>query len=145
MKILVVGSGAREHAICDALSSESNKIFCAPGNDGMKLSGINVAKIDENDFDGLVNFAIKENIAYINIILKIKIFLTGSLLHDIKDTISFEGLCSIYTCTADATWSIMSFVAGPGKLIWNLQFNSGSYHLLFIHINKWPFQLQLMT
>ncbi|WP_025024065.1 phosphoribosylamine--glycine ligase [Companilactobacillus nodensis] len=64
MKILVIGSGAREHAICDALSSESNKIFCAPGNDGMKLSGINIAKIDEDDFDGLVNFAIKENIAY---------------------------------------------------------------------------------
>ncbi|WP_125588673.1 phosphoribosylamine--glycine ligase [Companilactobacillus jidongensis] len=64
MKILVIGSGAREHAICDALSSKNNKVFCAPGNDGMKLSGIHSANIDENDFDSLVNFAIKENIAY---------------------------------------------------------------------------------
>lgn len=64
MKILVIGSGAREHSICDALSSDKNKIFCAPGNDGMKLSGIRTVSIPENDFDALVNFAIKENVAF---------------------------------------------------------------------------------
>ncbi|APX72619.1 phosphoribosylamine--glycine ligase [Companilactobacillus allii] len=64
MKILVVGSGAREHAICDALTSEKNKIFCAPGNDGMQLMGINTVHIKETDFSELVNFAISENIAY---------------------------------------------------------------------------------
>ncbi|WP_334328509.1 phosphoribosylamine--glycine ligase [Companilactobacillus sp. HBUAS59699] len=65
MKILVIGSGAREHAICDALlSSDNNKVFCAPGNDGMKLSGIKTVSITEDDFEGLVNFAIKENIAF---------------------------------------------------------------------------------
>ncbi|WP_125761142.1 phosphoribosylamine--glycine ligase [Companilactobacillus hulinensis] len=64
MKILVVGSGAREHAICNAMSSIKNNIFCAPGNDGMKLSGINTVPIEEMAFDELVNFAIAENIAY---------------------------------------------------------------------------------
>ncbi|WP_125565129.1 phosphoribosylamine--glycine ligase [Companilactobacillus insicii] len=64
MKILVIGSGAREHAICEALSSDSNQIFCAPRNDGMNHSGIRTVPILENDFEGLVNFAIKENIAF---------------------------------------------------------------------------------
>ena len=37
MKILVVGGGGREHAICWKLSKEANvdKIYCAPGNAGI--------------------------------------------------------------------------------------------------------------
>src|SRR5262245_28158689 len=37
MKVLVIGSGGREHAIVDALaqSSKVTKIFAAPGNGGM--------------------------------------------------------------------------------------------------------------
>lgn len=61
MKILVVGGGGREHAICWKLSNESNveKIYCAPGNAGIS----NVAKcisIEDSDIEALVNFA-KEN------------------------------------------------------------------------------------
>ena len=38
MKVLVVGSGGRCHAIIDALkrSTESVEVFAAPGNDGMR-------------------------------------------------------------------------------------------------------------
>jgi Phosphoribosylamine-glycine ligase len=58
MKILVVGSGAREDAICQALQKNSqNVVFCAPGNDGMKLSEIKTISIEENDFERMANFA----------------------------------------------------------------------------------------
>ena len=61
MKILVVGGGGREHAICWKLSNESNveKIYCAPGNAGIS----NVAEcvnIGDSDIEALVQFA-KEN------------------------------------------------------------------------------------
>lgn len=58
MKILVVGSGAREHAICWKLSKESKvtKIYCAPGNAGIsqiaECINISVDSINE-----LVDFA----------------------------------------------------------------------------------------
>ncbi|WP_119326082.1 phosphoribosylamine--glycine ligase [Companilactobacillus musae] len=58
MKILVVGSGAREDAICKSLLKNSdNTVFCAPGNDGMKLSGIKTISIAEDEFEHLTNFA----------------------------------------------------------------------------------------
>lgn len=61
MKILIIGSGGREHAIAWKLSNESNvkEIYCAPGNAGIS----DVAKclnINETDTDSLVKFA-KEN------------------------------------------------------------------------------------
>lgn len=61
MKILVVGGGGREHAICWKLSKEASvdKIYCAPGNAGIS----NVAQcidIQDSDIENLLNFA-KEN------------------------------------------------------------------------------------
>lgn len=65
MKILVVGSGAREDAICQALLKNSeNVVFCAPGNDGMKLSGIKTISIDEDDFDRMATFVKANGIDY---------------------------------------------------------------------------------
>jgi len=65
MKILVVGSGAREDAICKSLLKNSqNVVFCAPGNDGMKLSGIKTIAIDEDDFERMANFAKTNNVNY---------------------------------------------------------------------------------
>ena len=61
MKILVVGSGGREHAIVWKLSQspDAEKIYCAPGNFGIsKLA--ECVDIKVNDFKGLTSFA-KEN------------------------------------------------------------------------------------
>ena len=61
MKILVVGSGGREHALAWKLkqSSRVDRIFCAPGNAGTAELGENVA-IPANDLLALAHFA-KEN------------------------------------------------------------------------------------
>jgi phosphoribosylamine---glycine ligase len=61
MKILVVGSGGREHALAWKLkkSSDVERIFCAPGNAGTAEIGENIA-ISASDFGALVRFA-KEN------------------------------------------------------------------------------------
>src|SRR4051812_9909842 len=39
MKILVIGSGGREHALAWRLSREGHRIFAAPGNPGMAQHG----------------------------------------------------------------------------------------------------------
>jgi phosphoribosylamine--glycine ligase len=61
VKILVVGSGGREHALVWKLkqSSGADRIFCAPGNAGTAELGENVP-IPANDLSGLARFA-KEN------------------------------------------------------------------------------------
>ena len=58
MKILVLGSGGREHAIVDALarSSRVRKIYAAPGNGGIREQAELVA-LQADDLDGLVDFA----------------------------------------------------------------------------------------
>ena len=63
MKILVIGSGGREHALCWKIAQSSlvNKIFCAPGNGGTLEFGRNV-DIEANNIDGLLEFALKEEI-----------------------------------------------------------------------------------
>lgn len=63
MKVLVIGSGGREHALCRKLS-ESDKvkqIFCAPGNAGTSMIATNV-EINVNEIEALSEFALKENI-----------------------------------------------------------------------------------
>ncbi len=58
MKILVVGSGGREHAICWKLkqSPRLSHLYCAPGNAGTSRVGENVP-IDPDDIDRLLEFA----------------------------------------------------------------------------------------
>jgi len=63
MKILVVGSGGREHALCWKLAQSAHQpeIFCAPGNAGTGQVGRNVHLAAE-DIDGLLRFAQEESI-----------------------------------------------------------------------------------
>jgi phosphoribosylamine--glycine ligase len=64
MKALVIGKGGREHALVWKLaqSPRVTQVFCAPGNAGTASDGVNVP-IEQNDFDSLVRFAKKEDIA----------------------------------------------------------------------------------
>lgn len=63
MKILVIGSGGREHALVWKLSKSDkvDKIYCAPGNAGTELFAENV-DIADTDIEGILEFAKKENI-----------------------------------------------------------------------------------
>jgi len=63
MKVLVVGSGGREHALCwkIAKSEKVSKIYCAPGNGGTEDLAENV-NINPSDLDSLGNFALENNI-----------------------------------------------------------------------------------
>ena len=62
-KVLVVGSGGREHAIVDALSrsAQVDKIYCAPGNAGIAAQAECVA-IKDTDVEGLKAFALDQGI-----------------------------------------------------------------------------------
>ncbi len=61
MKILVVGSGGREHSLCWAIAASPlcEKLWCAPGNAGIAQEAECVA-IAADDIDGLVAFAGRE-------------------------------------------------------------------------------------
>lgn len=64
MRILVIGSGGREHALVWKLrqSPQVSEIFAAPGNGGTAREGaVNVA-VAADDLDGLVELARKEKI-----------------------------------------------------------------------------------
>jgi phosphoribosylamine---glycine ligase len=58
MKVLVIGSGGREHAIVDALahSAQVERIYAAPGNGGIAKQAELIA-IPVDDVDGLADFA----------------------------------------------------------------------------------------
>lgn len=63
MKVLVIGSGGREHAIVRKLSQSDKvtKIFCAPGNAGIAKLAENV-NIKADDISGLKDFALANKI-----------------------------------------------------------------------------------
>ena len=63
MKVGIVGSGGREHALC-AILKKSNKIseiFCFPGNAGTSTIAQNI-DLDPNNFEDLKNFILKQKI-----------------------------------------------------------------------------------
>ena len=63
MKILVIGSGGREHAMCwkIAQSEKVSKLYCAPGNGGISQIA-ECVDIESNDINALLSFAIDNSI-----------------------------------------------------------------------------------
>lgn len=66
MKLLVVGSGGREHAIAKKLleSKDVEQVFVAPGNDGMTLDGLDLINIGISEHSKLIDFAKANDIAW---------------------------------------------------------------------------------
>jgi phosphoribosylamine--glycine ligase len=64
LKVLVVGKGGREHALCWKLkqSPRVREVYCAPGNAGTHFDGITNVPIEVHDTRGLVQFARREGV-----------------------------------------------------------------------------------
>ena len=63
MKVAIIGSGGREHAICKILnrSEKLEKIFCIPGNAGTSLIAENI-NLNLENFDEIKNFVLNNKI-----------------------------------------------------------------------------------
>ena len=63
MKVGIIGSGGREHALCEAIkiSKKVDKIYCIPGNAGTYSIANNV-NLDLQNFELLKKFIITERI-----------------------------------------------------------------------------------
>lgn len=87
MKVFVIGSGAREHAIVWKLSQSKkvSRIFCAPGNGGISQLA-QCVDIQPEDIDALLEFALKENIDLTVVGPE------GSLVAGVVDRFSEKGL-----------------------------------------------------
>ena len=66
MKVGVIGSGGREHAICISLKKSKNidKIYCFPGNAGTSKIAKNI-DINLNDLNKLKEFIISKKIGLV--------------------------------------------------------------------------------
>jgi phosphoribosylamine--glycine ligase len=60
-RVLLVGSGAREHALAQAVARSGAVVFVAPGNAGTTTLGRNVP-IQVDDVPGLVDLAVRESV-----------------------------------------------------------------------------------
>ena len=58
MRVLVIGSGGREHALCWKISQSTrcSKVYCAPGNGGIR-NVAEVVDIKADDIAGMLKFA----------------------------------------------------------------------------------------
>ncbi|NBV82825.1 phosphoribosylamine--glycine ligase [bacterium] len=90
MKLLLIGSGGREHAIARQLrqSPRCTQLFIAPGNPGTETLGTNVP-IKDSDIEGLIQFA-KSNDIQLTIVGP-----EGPLVLGIVDRFEAEGLAIV--------------------------------------------------
>ncbi len=66
MRILVVGGGGREHALCWAISASSlcESLYCAPGNAGISKIA-ECIDIQANNIEGIVGFSLEFSIDFV--------------------------------------------------------------------------------
>jgi len=93
MIVGVIGSGGREHSICEALykSKDIDKIFCFPGNAGTATTSQNI-DIDINDYEKLKKFNCKIVPIYIQTIDKFNYKLKVNNPIDFNKTESIQSI-----------------------------------------------------
>ena len=66
MKVLVVGSGGREHSLCWAIAASPlcEKLYCAPGNAGI-AEDAECIDISAENIDGLIAFVQQNEIEFV--------------------------------------------------------------------------------
>ena len=66
MKVLIIGSGGREHALCLSLinSDQINRVYCAPGNAGTASIAENIS-IEAKDFEKIKQFVKENHVDYV--------------------------------------------------------------------------------
>ncbi|MCL2765487.1 MAG: phosphoribosylamine--glycine ligase [Treponema sp.] len=66
MKVLVIGSGGREHAVIKSLQRNKriSAIYCAPGNGGTGCDS-HCVPVKDTDIDGMTDFVLKNSIDYV--------------------------------------------------------------------------------
>ncbi len=66
MRVLIIGSGGREHALSwkIARSGKAEKLYCAPGNGGTAQEGENIP-LKDSDIEGLVAFARENGVDFV--------------------------------------------------------------------------------
>ena len=101
MKVLLIGSGGREHALCESLkrSRKIIKVYCFPGNAGTENIAENI-NVDLNNFEKLKNIILEKKIEIVVIgpekplvdgladyleKYKIKVLVQVKLPHNLKD------------------------------------------------------------
>ena len=89
MRVLVIGSGGREHALCWAISSSPlcDTLFCAPGNPGIADEAACVP-VAPTDVDGILNLCQQEKIDFVVVGPE------GPLVAGIVDTLEANGVAA---------------------------------------------------
>lgn len=67
MKVLVIGGGGREHAVCLALSKSERvtELLCAPGNGGIARVARCIPEVKATDIEGIVRLSKEEHVDFV--------------------------------------------------------------------------------
>lgn len=86
--VLVIGSGAREHAIADTLlrGMSVERVSVAPGNPGMLRDGIQIIDINVNDTKSIINYCHNEHVDFVFVGPEVP------LIHGIVDDLRDQGI-----------------------------------------------------
>jgi phosphoribosylamine--glycine ligase len=98
LRVLVVGSGGREHALCWAISSSPlcDALFCAPGNPGIADEAACV-DVQAGDTDGILKLCKKEKIDFVVVGPE------GPLVAGLVDRLESAGISAFGPSAAAAT------------------------------------------